>query len=89
VLEAQGAMQCWRPRDRVYRGADAVLAGIDRDGSYVATVVFARTAEFEAGGFTGGVDLRAEWVSNGLQSSLFPVLAAVCATPVSPDRTLP
>jgi deferrochelatase/peroxidase EfeB len=40
------------PVTGVYRGADAVLAGIDREGFYIAR---ARTVEIEAGGFTDGL----------------------------------
>jgi hypothetical protein len=49
---SQGAMHAGDPVTGVYRGADAVLAGIDRDGFYIAR---ARTGEFEAGGLTGGL----------------------------------
>jgi deferrochelatase/peroxidase EfeB len=45
-------MHAGDPVTGVYRGADAVLAGIDREGFYIAR---ARTVEIEAGGFTDGL----------------------------------
>jgi hypothetical protein len=38
VSVAQGAMHAGEPVTGVYRGADTVLAGIERDGFYIARV---------------------------------------------------